>query len=82
MAEETKPKMMDGAMMNDVITLYLYGVYALKKGRLTPPEAMKKVVQLARVMEKAGAMGESVRRWIKNVSFQHSAVSDRQNPRG
>lgn len=67
MAEETKPKMMDGAMMNDVITLYLYGVYALKKGRLTPPEAMEKVMQLARGMEKAGAMGEAVRKWIKKT---------------
>ena len=58
--EAHKPGMMDGAMMNQVITLYLYGCYILKNGRMTPPEAMEKVVQLSKMMDKAGSMSKRI----------------------
>ena len=49
-------------MLNDFITLYLYGIYAFRKGRLTPSEAMQKVVQLSRLMEKAALMGKEMQK--------------------
>jgi len=60
-ADEQKPGMMDGAMLNQVITMYLYGHYMFKKGRLSPPEAMDKVMKLAQVMEKAGTVGQKIK---------------------
>ncbi|MFT5369657.1 MAG: hypothetical protein ACI8V2_004635 [Candidatus Latescibacterota bacterium] len=60
--QEIKEPLFDGTMLNHVITLYLYGVYTFKKGRLTPPEAMQKVMQLAQMMEKAGDIGNEVKK--------------------
>lgn len=55
-----KPGLMDGPMLNDVITLYLYGIYVFKRGQLTPAQAMQKVVNLSKMMEKAAAMGKGI----------------------
>jgi hypothetical protein len=63
-AEAPKPGIMDGAMLNQVITLYLYGCYMFKKGRLTPFEAMEKVVKLSKMMEKAGTVGQKIQAQI------------------
>jgi hypothetical protein len=67
MSEQEEPQkieepLFDGSMLNDFITLYLYGVYTLKKGRLTPPEAMQKVMQMAQMMEKAGDISNGVKK--------------------
>lgn len=60
-ADAPKPGMMDGAMLNQVITMYLYGCYMMKKGQLSPPEAMDKVMKLAQVMETAGTAGQKIK---------------------
>ena len=60
--QEIKEPLFDGSMLNDFITLYLYGVYTFKKGRLTPPEAMQKVVQLSQTMEKAGGISNELKK--------------------
>ena len=60
--QEIKEPLFDGPMLNNFITLYLYGVYTFRKGRLTPPEAMQKVVQLSQTMEKAGGISIEVKK--------------------
>ncbi|MBT3606162.1 MAG: hypothetical protein HOE48_01005 [Candidatus Latescibacteria bacterium] len=69
--EAPKPGMMDGAMLNQVITMYLYGCYMFKKGRLSPPEAMEKVMKLAQVMEKAGTAGQKIKEKLSAYSKKH-----------
>ena len=65
---EPKESLIDGSVMNEVITMYLYGIYAFRRGRLTPPQAMEKVMQMARAMEKASALGKNVRAFFDQYS--------------
>ncbi|MDP6038115.1 MAG: hypothetical protein QGG64_06165 [Candidatus Latescibacteria bacterium] len=60
--QESKEPLFDGSFLNDFITLYLYGVYTFRKGQLTPPEAMQKVVQMSQTMEKAGDLSNRVKK--------------------
>lgn len=58
--EQNKDTGGDGAAMNEVITLYLRGIYALKGGRLTPPQAFEHVLLMARTVETVKAVGKGV----------------------
>jgi len=58
-AEEGLPKegFINGAMVGNVLTMYLLGVYTLKRGKLSPWEAMDRVMAVGKTMEKGrGAM--------------------------
>ena len=58
-AEEGLPKegLINGSMVGNVLTMYLLGVYTLKRGKLAPWEAMDRVMAVGKTMEKGrGAM--------------------------
>ena len=52
----------DVSGIQQFLTLYLYGAYFLKGGKLTQHEAINHVVSIAKVGDKAQAMGKDVMR--------------------
>jgi hypothetical protein len=60
-AEETKQSLVDGTVINQIVTAYLYGIYTYRGGRLTPPESMEKVMEMTRFMDRMGRLSKSLK---------------------
>jgi hypothetical protein len=69
----------DVSGIQQFLTLYLYGAYFLKGGKLTQHEAINQVVAIAKVGDKAKAMGKDV---IRQLWGSGPKSSDSQKDNG
>tara|TARA_B100001964_G_C13701187_1_gene366130 strand:- start:152 stop:412 length:261 start_codon:yes stop_codon:yes gene_type:complete len=60
----------DVSGIQQFLTLYLYGAYFLKGGKLTQHEAIDHVVAIAKVGDKAQAMGKDLMRRLSGSCQQ------------
>jgi hypothetical protein len=69
----------DVSGIQQFLTLYLYGAYFFKGGKLTQHEAINQVVAIAKVGDKAKAMGKDV---IRQLWGSGPKSSDSQKDNG
>lgn len=60
MAEPEEVELKDNAMAQEFLSAYLYGLYTLKGGRMSPAESIEYVMSFAAMAEKASSIGKTV----------------------
>ncbi len=60
MSEEPQEEMKDNAVIQEFMTAYLYGMYTLKGGNLSPSDAIRAMLGFAAMAEKASATRKSL----------------------
>ncbi len=64
---ELKKPLIDGSVVNQVVTLYLFGIYTLRRGRLSPPDSMEKVLQMTRFVDRVGRISRRMKNAARGI---------------
>lgn len=59
-AEQEPEKLKDLSLAQEMMTVYLYGLYTLKGGRLTPADAIQYVLTFASFADRVNTFGKGL----------------------